>query len=82
MKIAVCVKQVPDGHLHIDLGSKRLDRGGGGELNKVDANAVEEALRIKGETDAEVVAVSMGPESVVDSPAYGARRWERIVPCW
>ena len=47
MKIAVCVKQVPDATVHkrIDAGTKRLDRSGEGALNAVDANAVEEALR-------------------------------------
>ncbi|HUZ10350.1 MAG TPA: electron transfer flavoprotein subunit beta/FixA family protein [Acidimicrobiales bacterium] len=67
MKIAVCVKHVPDGRQHIDPGTKRLDRSGGGELNGVDENAVEEALRLKGDTDTEVVVVSMGPEPAVES---------------
>ena len=49
MKIAVCVKQVPDAAVHkrIDPATKRLDRSGEAALNPVDANAVEEALRIK-----------------------------------
>ena len=46
MKIAVCVKHVPDGSSRIDPGSKRLDRSGEGALNRFDANAVEEALRL------------------------------------
>jgi electron transfer flavoprotein beta subunit len=67
MKIAVCVKHVPEGHGRIDPGSKRLDRSGEGALNHFDANAVEEALRLKGDSDAEVVVVSMGPEKAADS---------------
>ena len=49
MKIAVCVKQVPDATVHkrIDPATKRLDRSGEGALNAFDANAVEEALRLK-----------------------------------
>ncbi len=67
MKIAVCVKHVPEGHSKLDPGSKRLDRSGEGVLNHFDANAVEEALRLKGDTDTEVVVVSMGPEKAADS---------------
>lgn len=67
MKIAVCVKHVPEGAAKIDPGSKRLDRSGEGALNRFDANAVEEALRLKGETDTEVVVVSLGPEKAADS---------------
>jgi len=67
MKIAVCVKHVPEGHGRMDAGSKRLDRSGEGALNHFDANAVEEALRLKGDSDAEVVVVSMGPERAADS---------------
>ncbi|HEV7133539.1 MAG TPA: electron transfer flavoprotein subunit beta/FixA family protein [Gaiellaceae bacterium] len=67
MKIAVCVKHVPEGNSKIDAGSKRLDRSGEGSLNHFDANAVEEALRLKGDSDTEVVVVSMGPEKAADS---------------
>jgi electron transfer flavoprotein beta subunit len=67
MKIAVCVKHVPEGSSRLDPGSKRLDRSGEGVLNHFDANAVEEALRLKGDSDTEVVVVSMGPEKGADS---------------
>ena len=70
MKIAVCVKQVPDAAVHkrMDPATKRLDRSGEAALNPVDANAVEEALRIKESTgDGEVVVVSLGPEKAMDS---------------
>src|SRR5665213_3068471 len=67
MKIAVCIKHVPEGSLKLDPGSKRLVRSGEGALNPSDANAVEEALRLKGDSDTEVVVVSMGPEKAADS---------------
>jgi electron transfer flavoprotein beta subunit len=70
MKLAVCVKQVPDATAtkRIDPGTKRLDRSGEGALNPVDANAVEEALRIKEASgEGEVVVVSLGPEKALDA---------------
>ena len=70
MKIAVCVKEVPDAavHKHIDPSTKRLDRSGEGALNHFDTQAVEEALKIKeAQGDGEVVLVSLGPASALDS---------------
>jgi electron transfer flavoprotein beta subunit len=67
MKIAVCVKHVPEGHSRLDPASKRLDRSGEGALNHFDANPVEEALRLKGDSDTEVVVVSLGPAKAADS---------------
>jgi electron transfer flavoprotein beta subunit len=70
MKIAVCVKEVPDAtaHKRLDPGTKRLDRSGEGALNAFDANAVEEALRLRDATgEGEVVVVSMGPERALNS---------------
>jgi electron transfer flavoprotein beta subunit len=70
MKIAVCVKQVPDATVtkRIDPATKRLDRSGEGALNHFDTQAVEEALRIKeGNGDGEVVVVSLGPAKALDS---------------
>src|SRR5215472_7450588 len=67
MRIAVCVKHVPEGPSKIDPSTKRLDRSGEGSLNHFDANAVEEALRLKGDSDTEVVAVSLGPQKALDS---------------
>jgi electron transfer flavoprotein beta subunit len=67
MRIAVCVKHVPEGPSRIDPSTKRLDRSGEGSLNHFDANAVEEALRLKGDSDTEVVAVSLGPQKALDS---------------
>ena len=73
MKIAVCVKQVPEAQAkRIDPATKRLDRSGDGALNAFDANAIEEALRLKeGEGDGEVVLVSVGPEQALDSLRKG-----------
>jgi electron transfer flavoprotein beta subunit len=68
MKIAVCVKQVPEGNSRIDPGTMRLDRSGEGALNPFDANAVEEALRLKeAGGEGEVVLVSMGPAKAQDA---------------
>jgi electron transfer flavoprotein beta subunit len=70
MKIAVCVKEVPDAGVikRIDQSTKRLDRSGEGALNHFDTQAVEEALKVKeGEGEGEVVLVSMGPAGALDS---------------
>ena len=81
MKIAVCVKQVPDATVH-----KRIDPARSGStaparraLNPTDLNAVEEALRIKeAQGEGEVVLVSLGPtkaaESMRKALAMGADR--------
>jgi len=80
VKIAVCVKQVPDttSVRRIDATTKRLDRSGEGALNATDVNAVEEALRIKEAHGGEVVVVSLGPakaaESLRKALAMGADR--------
>ena len=70
MKIAVCVKQVPEAGAakRIDPQTKRLDRSSEAGLNPFDANAVEEALRIKESSgEGEVVLVSMGPARTLDA---------------
>src|SRR5881392_2812735 len=68
MKIAVCAKVVPEQARRIDPETKRLDRSGEQTLNPFDANAVEEALRLKGDdANAEVVLVSLGPERSLDA---------------
>ena len=69
MKIAVCVKQVPDAtsHRRLDAATHRLDRSGEGALNATDVNAVEEALRLKDAHGGEVVVVSLGPEKAMES---------------
>src|SRR5437773_9612327 len=68
MKIAVCAKVVPEQARRIDAETKRLDRSGEPTENPFDANAVEEALRLKGgDAEAEVVLVSLGPERSLDA---------------
>ncbi len=81
MKIAVCVKQVPEATApkRIDPGTKRLDRSGEGTLNPFDVHAVEEALRIRDASgEGEVVLVSVGPpralEALRKALAMGADR--------
>ncbi len=73
MKIAVCVKQVPESQAKkLDAATKRLDRSGEGTLNSFDANAVEEALRLKEAAgDGEVVLVSLGPDKALDALRKG-----------
>jgi electron transfer flavoprotein beta subunit len=74
MKIAVCVKQVPDAAAvrRLDGSSLRLDRSGAGALNPFDANAVEEGLRLRDAGgEGEVVLVSMGPEKALDALRKG-----------
>ena len=68
MKIAVCVKHVPEGAKRIDPETKRLDRSGEGALNPFDAHAVEEALRLKAATgEGDVVLVSLGTAKAQDA---------------
>jgi electron transfer flavoprotein beta subunit len=67
MKIAVCVKHVPDGRLRLDAQGKQLIRSGSGDINDADMNAIEEALRVKERHGGEVVVVSLGPEHAADS---------------
>ncbi len=70
MKIAVCVKEVPEAGAarRIDPSTLRLDRSGESGLNVFDVNAVEEALRVKEASgDGEVVVLSLGPARALDS---------------
>jgi electron transfer flavoprotein beta subunit len=85
MKIAVCVKHVPDATAarRIDPSTKRLDRSGEGALNAFDVNAVEEALRIKEAGEGEVIVLTLGParaaESLRKALAMGADRALHVV---
>jgi electron transfer flavoprotein beta subunit len=70
MKIAVCVKAVPDAASgrRIDPETKRLDRTGELAISEWDTYAIEEALALKeGAGEGEVVVVSLGPERAVDA---------------
>jgi electron transfer flavoprotein beta subunit len=81
MKIAVCVKHVPDAAApkRLDPETKRLDRSVEGAINPFDVHAVEEGLRLKEAGEGgEVVLVSLGPakaaESLRKALAMGADR--------
>ena len=74
MKIAVCVKEVPDAgpNRRIDPGTLRMDRSGDRSLNAFDLNAIEEALRIRDAAgEGEVVLVSMGASRALESMRKG-----------
>jgi electron transfer flavoprotein beta subunit len=70
LKICVLVKEVPDAAVvkRIDPATGRLDRSGEKNLNPYDTHAIEAAMQIRegGAVEvAEIVAVTMGPESAV-----------------
>jgi electron transfer flavoprotein beta subunit len=70
VKIAVCVKEVPDASApkRIDPQTFRLDRSVPGALNEFDTHSLEEGLRlIEQGGDCEVVAILMGPPKAADS---------------
>ena len=70
MKIAVCVKAVPEAAARprIDPQSMHLDRSGEPTLNPFDVYAVEEGLRQRDAAGGgEVVVVSMGPERAAEA---------------
>jgi electron transfer flavoprotein beta subunit len=70
MKIAVCVKAVPDAASgrRIDPATSRLDRSGELAVSDFDSYAVEEALVLKEASgEGEVVVISMGPEKAMDA---------------
>src|SRR4051794_20779679 len=81
MKIAICVKEVPEAAAprRLDPQSKRLDRSGELALNPFDVQAIEEGLRQRDAAGGgEVVVVSMGParaaEALRRALALGADR--------
>src|SRR4051812_39584112 len=70
MKIAVCVKAVPDAASgrRLDPGTKRLDRSSELAISDFDTYAVEEGLKLKEAAgEGEAVVVSMGPERELDA---------------
>jgi electron transfer flavoprotein beta subunit len=74
MKIAVCVKEVPDAgpNRRIDPSTLRMDRSGDRSLNAYDLHAVEQAIRLKDAAgDGEVVLVSMGAAKALESLRKG-----------
>jgi electron transfer flavoprotein beta subunit len=70
VKIAVCVKQVPDtwAEKKLQASDSTLDRESAeGVLNELDEYAVEECLKIAEASGGEVVVVSMGPERAAET---------------
>lgn len=67
MRVAVCVKHVPDGQPRLEPDGSRLVRDVPGDINPGDMNALEEALRITESLGGEVIAISMGPEQASES---------------
>jgi electron transfer flavoprotein beta subunit len=69
VKIAVCLKQVPDTEAEIkwDIPSGTLKRDGMDSItNPFDEFALEEALLTRENYDGEIVAISMGPDKAAD----------------
>jgi electron transfer flavoprotein beta subunit len=68
VKIAVCIKRVPDMEMRFSIGADRksLDQGGlKYEMGDFDGYALEVALRlVEAEKSGEVVVLSLGPDSV------------------
>jgi electron transfer flavoprotein beta subunit len=70
MKILVCLKQVPHQDARLDVrsdGSWIQEDNIKFEINSYDTYALEEALRVKDATQAEVVVASIGPERVTQA---------------
>ena len=70
MKIAVCVKQVPDtwSEKTLTASDATLDRlSADGVMNELDEYAMEEALRLVEAHGGEVVVVTMGPERAAET---------------
>ena len=70
MRIAVCVKAVPDqaGGRRLDPATRRLDRGGALAVSDFDLHPVEEALRLRDEAGGgEVVVCSLGPPAAAEA---------------
>jgi electron transfer flavoprotein beta subunit len=67
VKIAICVKEVPDptAEKRIDPATNRLVRSGENTLNPYDRHAIEEAVRLREgpAPDAEITIVLVGPAS-------------------
>ena len=64
MRIAVCIKQVPDIHEALEVNRETgtiVREGTEGIVNPFDEYAVEEAVRCKERSGGEVVVISMGP---------------------
>lgn len=74
MKIAVCIKQVPDteARLRVRKDGRWVDEEDlPFVINESDNYALEEALRLAEKSDGEVVVLSLGPERVKDALRKG-----------
>ena len=70
MKIAVCVKRVPDMEARFRIAADRtsIDEAGlKADLNEFDAWAVEAALQLKDKSGGEVAVISLGPDAVQET---------------
>jgi electron transfer flavoprotein beta subunit len=79
MKIAVCIKRVPDTETRIKVSGAKIDETGVKFIaNPYDEFAVEAALQLKQKAGGEVVAISLGPdtaqETIRTALAMGADR--------
>src|SRR5438093_10404168 len=74
MKIAVCIKQVPDTETRIRIapdGKGIVENDVNWIVSPYDEFALEEALKIKEAKGGEVVLLSLGPERVVSALRNG-----------
>jgi electron transfer flavoprotein beta subunit len=67
VKIIVLVKYVPDIEAGYEFDGHRLSRSGDGLLSQLDEYPLEEARCLAGETGAEVVALTVGPEDAEEA---------------
>ncbi len=73
MKIIVCVKQVPDSSVPIDfdlMNNVIREESIVYVINEADESALQEALRIKSATGAEITVISAGPRRVEETLRY------------
>jgi len=67
LKILVCLKQVIDVELNVQLRDGRIvEEGLQYAMNAYDESALEAALQLKDKNDLEVTVLSMGPDRVTD----------------
>jgi electron transfer flavoprotein beta subunit len=74
VRIAVCVKAVPDAATgaRLDPATLRLDRRGDLALSEYDAHPLEEALRLReADGEGEIGILSMGPPAAMDALRKG-----------
>ena len=81
MKIAVCIKRVPDMEMRFSIAADRksLDQGGlKYDMGDFDGYALEVALQLEEKQGpGEVVVISLGPDGVQETLRKGARHGRR-----